>query len=253
MNLFLWNNKNIKELTIAKKNTGGRDNFGKIATYHRGGGHKRRYRVINFNNSNTDKLGIIRRFEYDPNRKSYLALVCYVDGFLSYILASEGMFIGQILGSKNNYIIESGLSHKINKFPLGTYIHNIEFKKNMGGIFSRAAGTSSLILKKYGKNVLIRLRSKQLKLINNNCNASLGFVSNSDFKFNKLLKAGQSRWLGRRPHVRGVAMNPVDHPHGGGEGKTSGGRCSVSPWGILTKGYPTVRGSKRKKKKLLKF
>lgn len=253
--LFLWKGISIKELTIKLKKNGGRNSLGQISVYHKGGGHAQRYRFIDYKrifffNHN---LAIIRRFDYDPNRKSYLALICYENNYLSYILANEGMVIGQILGLTKNLKSVPGVVDYLKNFLLGAHISNIEHKKNYGGIYSRAAGTQSYILKKYMNNVLIKLPSKQLKLINNNCLATFGTISNVDQKFNKLLKAGQKRWQGSKSIVRGVAMNPVDHPHGGGEGKTSGGRCSVSPWGILTKGYPTVRGKKRKLKFSLKI
>ena len=256
--LYLSKRKPIKELTLKLKKTGGRNQFGRITSYQKGGGHSRRYKLINyFKKSNffQNNLFIIRRFEYDPNRKVFLALICSEIGFLSYIIATDGMVIGQIIefNLKNLLIFTTGARTEIQNYFLGNFLNNIESTKLTNSIYTRAAGTKSILLKKYHKNVLIRLSSRNLKLISNFCLASYGSINFSDFKLTSYRKAGQSRWLNKKPSVRGVAMNPVDHPHGGGEGKTSGGRCSVTPWGILTKGYPTVRGHKRKIKFLLKI
>jgi large subunit ribosomal protein L2 len=190
--LFLWKKKYIKELSIQLKKTGGRNNFGKIATYHRGGGTKKRYKVVNYHQNKLPFLSIIRRFEYSSNQNAYLALICYSNGLLSYILAVEGMYIGQVLGYQNLIFFDYGVAQSISNYKLGSILNNIESKQNSGGVYSRAAGTSSILLKKYSQNVLIRLSSNQLKLINNNCFATLGVISNSSFKFNKLLKAGNS-------------------------------------------------------------
>lgn len=236
------------------KQTGGRNLSGKISTYSRGQGHAQRYKFVNFNPLNKG-LAIIKQFDYDSSRQVYLALICTQKGFLSYILATETMKLGDIVlsnidltylksyGIQVNKFSNIHILNPLNSFELGSFVCNF---KN----YARAAGTKGLIVKKYKNKTVIRLPSGKLCLISNILNVFQGQVAFAHYKFNNLIKAGQSRWLGRKSKVRGVAKNPVDHPHGGGEGKTSGGRCSVSPWGILTKGYPTVRGKKRKLKLL---
>lgn len=270
--LFLVKKKTVKNLTVMLKKTGGRNLNGKITSYHRGQGHKSRHRNVDFkfNNNNLD-LAIIRSFVYDPLRKAYIALICFRDNSLSYILATQKMQIGDIIFFNINTTIfqdsffvdnafkPDNLSIKnytsnLQNFELGSFICNFKFNNsNKVHLSTRAAGTKSIILKKYKTHTLVKLPSNQLRLVSNNCIAVNGQISFSDFKFNSLKKAGESRHLGIKSKVRGVAKNPVDHPHGGGEGKTSGGRCSVTPWGILTKGYPTVRGKKRKQRLTTKF
>merc|ERR1712013_191040 len=211
----------------------GRNNQGKITVRHRGGGHKRSYRLISFKRN--DISGVVQKIEYDPNRSARIALIKTKENLYTYILAPDGL--------KENTFIESGPERNIS---LGSFIHNISLKPEHGGQYMRSAGTSAQLIQKtnnqYGK---IRLNSGQQAKISLDCYATLGIVSNIDHKKRNLRKAGRSRWLNRRPHVRGVAMNPVDHPHGGGEGKTSGGRPSVSPQGKITKGKPTKKKKKR--------
>lgn len=252
--LFLWKRNSVKELTKSLKKSGGRNRFGQISVFHKGGGSKQKFRFINYKslkNFTSDCsnliLGIVRRFEYDSNRCCYLALICSEFSELGYILAQEKMYIGQVIGFHPDYLAipEIGNMTKLKYFNLGHFVSNVSLLPHGSSIFSRSAGAKSLLIKKYPKTTVLKLQSEQLKIFNSNCFATLGGISNIENKLIKFRKAGQMRWLGKRPTTRGVAMNPIDHPHGGGEGKTSGGRCSVSPWGILTKGYPTVRGKKR--------
>jgi large subunit ribosomal protein L2 len=279
MDFLLFLKKKVKRLsflTLMLKSSGGRNLNGKITAYHRGGGHKKFYKNINFNLNNGCELAIIRQFEYDANRNTYVALICFLNGELSYILATDSMKIGDLVFfnvntfinlkkvdlnvylekhvvlKPNSFVIEN-FTNLVKFFDLGSSICNFKLLKNNNLNCTRSAGSKSMIVKKYNTNVLVKLPSKQLKLVPNDCSATFGQVANSDNKFIFLRKAGVSRWLGKKPSVRGVAKNPVDHPHGGGEGKTSGGRCSVTPWGILTKGYPTVRGKKRKNRLNLKL
>lgn len=271
--LFLEKKKTIKNLTLMLKKTGGRNLNGKITSYHKGQGHQRRYRNVDFvfNNTNVLDLAVIRSFHYDPSRKAYIALICFRDNSLSYLLATQKMKVGDIvffnlnttifndeflqnIEFKPDNISITNYTNSIKHFELGSFICNFKFMaSNKVNSSTRAAGTKSIILKKYKTHTLIKLPSNQLRLVSNICTAVNDQVSFADFKFNLLKKAGDSRHLGIKSKVRGVAKNPVDHPHGGGEGKTSGGRCSVTPWGILTKGYPTVRGKKRKQRLTTKF
>lgn len=243
----IWPNRPVKSCVKRKTNIGGRNNKGRIATFHKGGGHKRLYRLIDFKRSILDIEGYVVRIEYDPNRSSYICLVAYPDGKIVYVLAPQGIQPGdKIISSFNDETaISLGNSLPLKNIPVGTFIHNIELKPGKGGQIVRSAGTSAKIIKKDSKTCVLRLTSGKELTLSNLCLATIGILSNINHNNVVLGKAGRSRWLNRKPTVRGVVMNPVDHPHGGGEGKTSGGRCSVTPWGIPTKGYRT----KRKKKK----
>lgn len=230
-----------KALTVPNPKTGGRNNHGRITAYHRGGGHKRLYRIIDFKR---DKFGIpakVAAIEYDPNRSARIALLHYVDGEKRYIIAPEGVKVGDILQSGPGSEIRPGNALPISDIPLGTIIHNIELTPGRGGQLARSAGCSAQLMAKEGDYATVRLSSGEIRLISINCMATIGQVGNADHINVSIGKAGRSHWLGKRPRVRGVAMNPVDHPLGGGEGKTSGGRHPCSPWGKPTKGYKTRR------------
>ena len=233
-----------KSLLAPMKKSGGRNNLGRITSRFRGGGHKRRYRIIDFKRNNNTIAEVIA-IEYDPNRTARIALIKYENGEKNYIIAPDGIKVGEKIESGNEADLKTGNTLAISAIPVGTFIHNIEMKPGKGAQIARSAGTSAQIVAKDVKYSQIKLPSGEVRMINNNCKATLGVVSNIDHENISLGKAGRSRWLGRRPHVRGVAMNPVDHPMGGGEGKTSGGGHPVSPWGLPAKGYKT-----RKKKNI---
>ncbi len=239
----LWKGNPEKSLTVGKKSTGGRNNSGRITVRHIGGGHKKKYRIVDFKR-NLDIVAIVERIEYDPNRTAFLALISYQNGVKSYILAPHGIKPGDSVVSGNDVDILPGNCLQLKFIPVGSFVHNIELKPGNGGSIARSAGSYAQIIGRDGLYVLLRLRSGQVRLILSTCKATIGVVSNVDYKNIKLGKAGRKRWLGVRPTVRGVAMNPIDHPHGGGEGKTSGGRHPVTPWGVPTKGKKT-----RKRKK----
>jgi large subunit ribosomal protein L2 len=226
-------------LTVALKKTGGRNNLGRITCRHRGGGHKRFYRVIDFKRNKDSVPAKVATIEYDPNRSARIALLHYVDGEKRYIIAPEGLKVGNIVVSGAEADIKVGNALPLRNIPPGTPIHNIELKKGKGAQIVRSAGTSAVIMAKEKKYAQVRLPSGEVRLVHLDCKATIGVIGNADHGNISIGKAGRSRWLGRRPKVRGVAMNPVDHPHGGGEGKTSGGRHPVTPWGVPTKGYKT--------------
>ena len=235
----LWKGKPEKSLTEGLTKTGGRNNRGRVTSRHIGGGHKRRYRVIDWKRDKWDVEGTIERIEYDPNRTAFIALVKYADGELRYILAPQRLHAGDkiIAGEKTD--VKPGNAMPMKSMPVGTIIHNIEMKPGKGGQMCRAAGAYAQLVGRDQGYAQIKLTSGELRIVRQECMATVGAVSNADhFNTNKG-KAGRNRWLGRRPSVRGVVMNPVDHPHGGGEGKTSGGRHPVTPWGKPTKGYKT--------------
>ncbi|MGB9698294.1 MAG: 50S ribosomal protein L2 [Thermodesulfobacteriota bacterium] len=230
-----------KSLLLPLKKTGGRNCYGRITSRYIGGGHKRLYRIIDFKR---DKHGIPARvasIEYDPNRSAFIALLHYADGEKRYILAPHNLQVGEILMSGENVDIKPGNALPLKNIPLGTLIHNIELKKGKGGQIIRSAGTYGQLMAKEGNYAHIKLPSGEVRMVHLECYATIGQVSNLDHENVSIGKAGRSRWLGRNPRVRGVAMNPVDHPLGGGEGKTSGGRHPVTPWGVPTKGYKTRR------------
>ncbi|NLV23840.1 MAG: 50S ribosomal protein L2 [Deltaproteobacteria bacterium] len=224
--------------------SGGRNNAGRITKRHTGGGHKRKYRIIDFKR---DKRGIpakVVSIEYDPNRSSRIALLAYEDGEKRYIIAPLGISVGDVIVSGENADIKPGNALPIRAIPLGTTVHNVELKLGKGGQLARSAGSFALIAAKEGKYSQIRLPSGEVRMVLQDCYATIGQVGNTDHENVKIGKAGRNRWLGVRPQSRGVAMNPVDHPHGGGEGRSSGGRHPCTPWGVPTKGYKT-RTNKR--------
>lgn len=232
-------NRPHKPLLAKRTRTGGRNSQGEIVFWHRGGGHKRRYRMIDFRR---DKIGIpgkVERIEYDPNRSADIALVCYADGERRYILAPEGLQIGQSVLSSPEADILPGNALPLRSIPLGTAVHNVEMRRFKGGQLVRAAGTAAQVLAREEGYVTLRMPSGEVRKIHGECYATVGTVGNLDHSNENLGKAGRNRWMGWRPTVRGVAMNPVDHPHGGGEGRTSGGRHPVTPWGFPTKGKKT--------------
>lgn len=231
----------LKKNVTGHKNKAGRNNSGSITIRHRGGGHKKKYRNIKFNRSLPSE-GILINVEYDPNRNSFIGAVFdYVNSNYFYIILPKNLKIGNIVKSGKLSEIKLGNSVQISKIPIGSYIHNISLRKNSGGILSRSAGAFSTIIEKFSNFTRIKLSSGEQRLVPNYCYATLGIVSNENFFMKKLGKAGRSRWLNRRPTVRGVAMNPIDHPHGGGEGKTSGGKIKLTPWGKPTINKPTVK------------
>lgn len=247
----LWKGRPHKSLVSGKKSTGGRNAHGHITAWHRGGGHKKLYRLVDFLRNKVDVEGSVERIEYDPNRTAFIALIRYSDGEYAYIIAPHRLSIGDKVISSDKADIKVGNCMLLKNIPVGTVIHNIEFRLGKGGQFSRSAGTYGQIVGRDAGNIVIKLSSGESRLINGDCRATIGSVSNPDQKNINLGKAGRSRWLGRRPINRGSAMNPVDHPHGGGEGKTKSGRHPVTPWGIPTKGYKTRQKGKFSDKYIL--
>ncbi|MBB3170035.1 MULTISPECIES: 50S ribosomal protein L2 [Simiduia] len=227
-----------------KSKTGGRNNNGRITTRHIGGGHKQHYRVIDFKRTKDGIPAKVERLEYDPNRSANIALVCYADGERRYIIAPKGVSAGDQIISGDAAPIKPGNALPLRNIPVGSVIHCIELKPGKGAQMVRSAGTSAQLVARDGAYATLRLRSGEMRKVLSECRATLGEVSNSEHSLRSLGKAGAKRWRGVRPTVRGVAMNPVDHPHGGGEGRTSGGRHPVTPWGVPTKGYKT-RSNKR--------
>ncbi len=234
-----------------KSRTGGRNNTGRITTRHRGGGHKQHYRIIDFKRNKDGIPAKIERLEYDPNRSAYIALVLYADGERRYIIAPQGISAGDEIMSGLEAPIKAGNTLPLRNIPVGSTVHCIEMKVNKGAQLARSAGASAQLVAREGNHATLRLRSGEMRKVLIDCRATLGSVSNPEHSLRKLGKAGASRWRGVRPTVRGVAMNPVDHPHGGGEGRTSGGRHPVSPWGVPTKGYKT-RSNKRTDKMIVR-
>lgn len=238
----------FKPLVEPLKKSGGRNSKGRITIRHRGGGHKRLYRIIDFKRDKLEIPGVVETIEYDPNRSAFISLIKYADGERRYILTPVGLKVGQTVISSNKMVdILPGNSMPLRHIPLGTIVHNIELKIGKGGQVAKAAGTGAQILAKEGDYAHIRMPSSEIRLIHLDCRATIGQVSNLDHQNIDIGKAGRKRWLGRRPHVRGTAMNPIDHPHGGGEGKAKGGRHPVSPTGIPTKGYRTRRNKRTQK------
>jgi len=233
-----------KSLLRTLKKTGGRNNTGRITVRHHGGGHKRKYRVVDFKRTKFDMWATVERLEYDPNRSAFIALLTYEDGEKSYILAPQRLKAGDKIISSPNADILPGNALPLKNIPVGTIVHNIELKPGKGGQMARSAGTYVQIVGKDGGYVMLRLSSGEQRKVLETCMATVGAVSNQDHGNTNLGKAGRKRWMGVRPTVRGVAMNPVDHPHGGGEGRTSGGRHPVSPWGLPTKGKRTRQPKK---------
>ena len=246
----LWTGKPVKSLTAGLSKKGGRNNTGRITMRRKGGGHKAKYRIIDFKRNNTESA-TVDRIEYDPNRSSYIALITYTDGTKSYILAPKDLKAGDQVISGEKKEIRIGNCMPMSDIPVGIDIHNIELKIGRGAQLARSAGSSTQIVGKSDGYVAIKLPSGEQRKVREECRATIGILSNIDKKNQKLGKAGRKRWLGVRPSVRGVAMNPIDHPHGGGEGKTSGGRDPVTPWGKPTKGKKT-RNNKRTDKFIIK-
>lgn len=226
------------------KKTGGRNNNGRVTSRHRGGGHKRRYRVLDFKRLKDRVPAKVVSIEYDPNRSARIALLHYADGEKNYILAPVGLSVGDTVMSGAGADIRPGNAMCLQDMPLGIAVHNVELSPGKGGQLVRSAGASAQLMARDGKYAQVRLASGEMRLVLTTCRATIGQVGNAEHENISIGKAGRSRWLGRRPHVRGVAMNPVDHPHGGGEGKTSGGRHPVTPWGVPTKGYKTRRNKR---------
>jgi len=241
----------LKRLTKSKIRISGRNNKGRITIRHRGGGHKRLYRIIDFRRDKREIPAKVISLEYDPNRSARIALLAYADGEKRYILAPDGLAVGAsvVAGEAADILVGNALPLK--SIPLGTMVHNIELKKGKGGQMARSAGTAAQLLAKEGGYAQLKLPSGETRMVGLDCYATIGQVGNLNSENVKLGKAGRKRWLGIRPTVRGVAMNPIDHPHGGGEGRTSGGRHPVSPWGMPTKGYKT-RNNKRTQRFIMK-
>ncbi len=244
VNKDLHKGKPFKALLEKKSKSGGRNNNGRITTRHIGGGHKKHYRVIDFKRDKDGIPAVVETLEYDPNRTANIALLKYADGERRYIIAPKGLKVGATLFSGHDAPISAGNSMVLSDMPVGTVVHCIEMKPAKGAQIARSAGTSAQLIAREGRYSTLRLRSGEMRKVLSACRATVGEVSNSEHGLVKLGKAGASRHRGVRPTVRGVVMNPVDHPHGGGEGKTSGGRHPVSPWGVPTKGYKT-RKNKR--------
>lgn len=235
----LYKGKPVKTLTEGLTQSGGRNNTGRITVRFRGGGHKRSYRIIDFKRRKFDVPATVERLEYDPNRTAFIALIRYADGELSYIVAPQRLAVGDTVVSGQNVDVKPGNAMPIGVMPVGTIVHNVEMKPGKGAQVARSAGNFAQIVGRDQGYVIVRLNSGEQRLILGTCLATVGAVSNPDHMNTSIGKAGRQRWLGRRPHNRGVAMNPVDHPHGGGEGRTSGGRHPVTPWGKPTKGKKT--------------
>jgi large subunit ribosomal protein L2 len=238
----------VKKLTEGKHSSGGRNNNGRTTVRFRGGGHKRAYRIVDFKRRRFDQPATVERIEYDPNRTAFIALVKYPDGELAYILAPQRLSPGDGVVSGEHVDVKPGNAMPLGNIPIGTIVHNIELKVGKGGQIARSAGTYAQIVGRDGDYVIVRLNSAEQRLVNGRCMGTIGAVSNPDNMNTSIGKAGRKRWMGRRPHNRGVSMNPIDHPHGGGEGRTSGGRHPVTPWGFPTKGKKT-----RKNKSTTKF
>jgi large subunit ribosomal protein L2 len=235
----LWKGKPVKTLTEGKSSAGGRNNNGRITVRFRGGGHKQTYRIVDFKRRKLDVVGKVERIEYDPNRTSFIALVKYADGELAYIIAPQRLAPGDEVVSGNQVDVKPGNAMPLANMPVGTIVHNVEMKIGKGGAIARSAGSYAQIVGRDQGYVIVRLNSGEQRLIHGQCFGTVGAVSNPDHMNTSLGKAGRKRWLGRKPHNRGVTMNPIDHPHGGGEGRTSGGRHPVTPWGKPTKGKKT--------------
>jgi large subunit ribosomal protein L2 len=235
----LWKGDPIKALTEGLRKHGGRNNTGRITMRRRGGGAKRRYRIIDFKRGKLDMVATVERLEYDPNRTAFIALIKYEDGELSYIIAPQRLKAGDKVVAGEKVDVKPGNSMPMKNMPVGTIIHNVEMKPGKGGQLARAAGTYCQLVGRDAGYALLRLASGEVRMVRAECRATIGAVSNPDQQNIVIAKAGRNRWLGHRPSVRGVAMNPIDHPHGGGEGRTSGGRHPVTPWGKPTKGKKT--------------
>jgi large subunit ribosomal protein L2 len=240
----LHKGKPIKTLTEGKHSTGGRNNDGRITSRFRGGGHKKAYRLVDFKRKKLDVPAVVERLEYDPNRTAHIALIKYNDGELSYILAPQKLKVGDTVIASAGADVKPGNAMPLANVPIGTFIHNVEMKPGKGGQMARSAGTYAQLVGRDAGYAQIKLSSGEMRVVPTGCMATIGAVSNPDHMNQNLGKAGRKRWMGKRPHNRGVVMNPVDHPHGGGEGRTSGGRHPVSPWGQVAKGGKTRHNKK---------
>jgi large subunit ribosomal protein L2 len=229
----------FRPLLGKKSRSGGRNSLGRITTRHRGGGHKQRYRVIDFKRNKDSVPARVERIEYDPNRSAHIALVLYADGERRYVIAPKGLKVGDAINSGIEAPIKVGNTLPLRNIPMGTVVHCVELKPGKGAQLARSAGASAQLIAREGTYATLRLRSGEVRKVLADCRATMGEVSNAEHNLIKMGKAGAKRWRGVRPTVRGVSMNPVDHPHGGGEGRTSGGRHPVTPWGVPTKGYKT--------------
>jgi large subunit ribosomal protein L2 len=247
----LWKGDPVKSLTHGLKEYAGRNNHGHITARRRGGGHKRKYRIIDFKRRKFDMYGTVERLEYDPNRTAFIALVRYEDGELSYILAPQRLSVGDKVISGEKVDVKPGNAMPLASMPIGAIVHNVEMKPGKGGQLARSAGCYVQLAGRDGGMAILKLNSGEMRLVRAECRATVGAVSNPDNANVNIGKAGRSRWMGKRPSVRGVAMNPVDHPHGGGEGRTSGGRHPVTPWGKGTKGAKT-RSNKSSEKFIIR-
>jgi large subunit ribosomal protein L2 len=247
----LWKGKPVKSLTEGLSKSGGRNNTGRVSVWHRGGGHKRTYRLVDFKRTKFGVPGTVERLEYDPNRTAFIALIKYADGELSYILAPQRLAAGDTVIADEKADVKPGNAMPLANMPIGTIVHNVEMKPGKGGQIARAAGAYVQLVGRDAGYAIVRLNSGETRMVPSACMATVGAVSNPDNSNVSLSKAGRSRWMGRKPTVRGVAMNPVDHPHGGGEGRTSGGRHPVTPWGKSTKGKRT-RSNKASSKFILR-
>jgi large subunit ribosomal protein L2 len=236
----LWNGAPVKKLTEGLTGKGGRNNNGRITANHRGGGHKRAYRKVDFRRVKFDVEATVERLEYDPNRTAFIALVTYADGEQAYVLAPQRLSAGdKIVSSENTVDVKPGNAMPLERMPVGTIVHNVELKPRKGGQVARSAGTYAQYVGRDQGWAILRLNSGEQRLVHGSCLATVGAVSNQDHSNTSIGKAGRNRWLGKKPVTRGVAMNPIDHPHGGGEGRSSGGRHPVTPWGMPTKGKRT--------------
>ena len=244
VNPTLYKGRPVDSLTESQNKTSGRNNHGRITTRHKGGGHRQQYRVIDFRRTKDGIVATVERIEYDPNRSAHIALLCYADGERRYIIAPKGMVVGQQVVSGSEAPIKSGNTLPLRNIPVGSTVHCIEMTPGKGAQLARAAGTSVQLLAREGSYAQLRLRSGEIRRVHVECRATIGEVGNEENNLRKLGKAGATRWRGVRPTVRGTVMNPIDHPHGGGEGRTGEGRVPVSPWGQPTKGYRT-RSNKR--------
>ena len=240
----LWKGKPVKALTEGLTKSGGRNNTGRITARRMGAGHKRVYRLVDFKRRKFDVPATVERMEYDPNRTAFIALIKYADGTLSYILAPQRLKVGDTVISGERADVKPGNAMPLKNVPIGSIVHNVELKPGKGGQLARSAGTYLQLVGRDGGYAQLKLPSGELRMVRGECMATIGAVSNPDQMNTNLGKAGRNRWLGKRPSVRGVAMNPIDHPHGGGEGRTSGGRHPVTPWGKPTKGKKTRHNKK---------
>jgi large subunit ribosomal protein L2 len=246
VNKDLWKGKPVAHLTEKQKQNAGRNSKGHITTRHKGGGHKHHYRIVDFRRNKDGIAAVVERIEYDPNRSAHLALLCYADGERRYIIAPKGVSKGAQLMSGSEAPIKAGNTLPLRNIPVGSTVHCVEMLPGKGAQIARAAGTSVQLLAREGTYAQLRLRSGEIRRVHVECRATLGEVGNEENNLRSIGKAGAQRWRGIRPTVRGVAMNPIDHPHGGGEGKTAAGRDPVSPWGTPTKGYKTRRNKRIK-------